>query len=63
MDGKIQQQHNMSLAAKNAEVAEFMRTHLDGSKHPALMATPGSGIIVDQNANVGPEMLGDEILG
>lgn len=48
----------------HAEVAEFMVTSLDGSMHPALLATPGSGIIVNaKGPSADPECLGEDVLG
>ncbi|KAL9088211.1 MAG: hypothetical protein Q9165_006338 [Trypethelium subeluteriae] len=33
--------------ADHSEVAEYMVTSLDGTRHPALLARPGSGIVFD----------------
>lgn len=50
-------------AVRHAEVAEFMVTSLDGSAHPALLATPGSGVIVNaQTSSVEPESLAEDVL-
>ncbi|KAJ4418790.1 hypothetical protein N0V82_005355 [Gnomoniopsis sp. IMI 355080] len=55
---------NAVQAVNHAEVAEFMVTSLDGNIHPALLATPGSGIIVNaEGPSADPECLSGDILG
>ncbi|KAJ4387264.1 hypothetical protein N0V93_007853 [Gnomoniopsis smithogilvyi] len=55
---------NAVQAVDHAEVAEFMVTSLDGTIHPALLATPGSGIIVNaEGPSADPECLSEDVLG